>query len=92
MARLDQQRRAAAARIIAIALGAQSAAPASAQELTAAPPKAAAAQTGEAALRAGDFARAARELEAAAKAGNAEAQFRLAGLYRSGRGVAQSDD
>ena len=45
----------------------------------------------DAALRSGDFARAAKELAISANAGDPEAQFRLAGLYRSGRGVAQDD-
>src|SRR5215471_972175 len=44
-----------------------------------------------AALRAGDFRQAAAILERMAKSGNAEAQYQLASLYRSGRGVAQDD-
>src|SRR6516164_6087883 len=45
----------------------------------------------EAALRAGDFERAADLFQQRAKAGDVEAQYRLASLLRSGRGVAQND-
>src|SRR5262245_37821686 len=45
----------------------------------------------EAALRAGQFDRAAALLEHQAKAGDAEAQYKLASLYRLGRGVEQND-
>lgn len=41
------------------------------------------------AVRAGAFEKAASLLEEAARAGNAEAQYQLASLYRSGRGVPQ---
>jgi len=43
------------------------------------------------AVRQGAFATAAALLEKAALAGNAEAQYQLASLYRSGRGVDQDD-
>ena len=45
----------------------------------------------DAALRAGQFDRAATLLEQAAKAGDAEAQYKLASLYRMGRGVEQDE-
>ena len=45
----------------------------------------------ESALRAGQFQRAAALFEQQAKAGDAEAQYRLASLYRLGRGVEQDD-
>src|SRR4249920_2149712 len=45
----------------------------------------------ESALRAGDFERAADLLEQRAQAGDAEAQYHLASLFRSGRGVAHDD-
>jgi hypothetical protein len=45
----------------------------------------------EAALRIADYDTAAKALEAHAKKGVAEAQYRLAGLYRTGRGVTQND-
>ena len=41
------------------------------------------------AVRSGSFKQAAELLEQAARSGNAEAQYQLASLYRSGRGVAQ---
>ena len=43
------------------------------------------------AVRTGDFGRAATLLRKLAEAGNSEAQYRLASLYRTGRGVAQDD-
>src|SRR5215471_2369657 len=43
------------------------------------------------AVRTGDFNRAAALLGKAAESGNAEAQYRLASLYRSGRGVPQDE-
>ena len=43
------------------------------------------------AVRQGAFATAAKLLEKAAHAGNPEAQYQLASLYRSGRGVGQDD-
>src|SRR5215471_13484503 len=43
------------------------------------------------AVRTGDFSRAATVLRKAAESGNAEAQYRLASLYRSGRGVPQDE-
>ena len=43
------------------------------------------------AVRTGDFGRAATLLRKLAEAGNPEAQYRLASLYRTGRGVAQDD-
>ena len=45
----------------------------------------------ESALRAGNFDRAAELLEQRAQGGDVEAQYQLASLYRSGRGVAQDD-
>src|SRR5215831_18058100 len=43
------------------------------------------------AVRTGDFNRAATLLQKAAESGNAEAQYRLASLYRAGRGVPQDE-
>jgi TPR repeat protein len=43
------------------------------------------------AVRTGDFGRAATLLRKLADAGNPEAQYRLASLYRTGRGVPQDD-
>src|SRR5215510_13474653 len=43
------------------------------------------------AVRTGDFSRAATLLRKAAESGNAEAQYRLASIYRSGRGVPQDE-
>jgi TPR repeat protein len=43
------------------------------------------------AVRSGDFSRAAAALRKLAEQGNAEAQYRLAGLYRLGHGVPQDD-
>ena len=43
------------------------------------------------AVRTGDFGHAATVLRKVAESGNAEAQYRLASLYRIGRGVAQDD-
>src|SRR5215468_7311495 len=43
------------------------------------------------AVRTGEFSRAATLLRKAAESGNAEAQYRLASLYRSGRGVPQDE-
>lgn len=45
----------------------------------------------DAALRAGAFDRAANVLQQQAKAGDLEAQYRLASLYRLGRGVEQDE-
>src|SRR5262245_9564609 len=45
----------------------------------------------DAALRAGAFDRAANLLQQQAKAGDAEAQYKLASLYRLGRGVEQDE-
>ena len=44
-----------------------------------------------AAIRLGHFEDAAKLLEAAAKSSNADAQYQLASLYRSGRGVPADD-
>ena len=44
-----------------------------------------------AAMRTGDYAAAVRLLEGRAKSGEREAQYLLASLYRSGRGVPQDD-
>src|SRR5262249_14251720 len=43
------------------------------------------------AVRTGDFSRAATFLRRAAESGNSEAQYRLASIYRSGRGVPQDE-
>src|SRR5215470_11692840 len=43
------------------------------------------------AVRTGDFSRAATLLRRSAESGNSEAQYRLASLYRSGRGVPQDE-
>src|SRR5262245_11876098 len=45
----------------------------------------------DSAVRTGNFSQAASLLEKDAKAGNPEAQYQLASLYRSGRGVPQDD-
>ena len=77
-----------AARMVAVALAAIAAHPAaSAQDAR----ENAVERAVGAALRAGDFRQAAAILERMAKSGNAEAQYQLASLYRSGRGVAQDD-
>ena len=55
------------------------------------PARAAKAPEINSAVRAGQFDRAAAILRRAAEAGNAEAQYELASLYRSGRGVPQDD-